>query len=270
MNKNPFIRRGAGTAFITGASSGIGAAFAQTLASRGHGLILTARREGRLQTLAEDLQARFGVHAEVVPADLTSDDDLDRLERLVAGRTDLSYLINNAGFGTTGRFFDVEATKPRNMLRVHCEAAMRLSHSALPGMIDRGRAAIINVSSVAAFVPSGGSAMYGSTKMFLVAFSQALAMELRDTEVRVQALCPGFTYTEFHDTPEFKARWDRADIPKWLWLSAERVVDMSLRALDRNKPVCVTGFRYKLIIALARNPLMRPVLRRFAKQREGK
>lgn len=110
--------------------------------------------------------------------------------------------------------------------------------------------------------------MYGSSKAFLLAFSETLALELRDTEVRVQALCPGFTYTEFHDSPEFKAKWDRADIPKMLWLSAERVVDMSLRALDRNQPVCVTGYRYRLIIALARNPLMRPLLRRFSKRRE--
>ena len=268
MSKDPFIKRGVGTAFITGASSGIGAAFARSLASRGHGVILTARREERLQTLAGELRERFDVLAEAVPADLTRDDDLDRLEKLLAGRKDLSYLINNAGFGTTGRFFDVEPAKPRNMLRVHCEAAMRLSHAALPGMIARGRAAIINVSSVAGFVPTGGSAMYGSTKTFLIAFSQALAMELRDTDVRVQALCPGFTYTEFHDTPEFDAKWDRSDIPKWLWLSAERVVDMSLSAVDRNKPICVTGFRYKLIIALARNPVMRPVLRRFSKRRE--
>ncbi|MCZ6918623.1 MAG: SDR family oxidoreductase [Gemmatimonadetes bacterium] len=263
-----FIAGGAGTAFITGASSGIGATFARTLAERGHGLILTARREERLQALAGELRERFGVHAEVVPADLTRDTDLDRLVELVSGREDLSYLVNNAGFGTMGRFVDIDAAKPRNMLRVHCEAAVRLSHAALPGMIALGRAAIINVSSVAGFVAAGGSAMYGSTKAFLIAFSEALGLELRDTEVRVQALCPGFTYTEFHDSPEFKARWDRSDIPKMLWLSAERVVHISLRALDRNRPVCVTGFRYRLIIALARNPLMRPLLRRFSKRRE--
>lgn len=268
--RDHFIQPGTGTAFITGASSGIGAAFARALASRGHRVMLTARREGRLEAVAGGLRERFGVEVEVVPADLTRDDDLDRLERLLAGRKDLVYLVNNAGFGTTGRFVDVDAAKPRNMLRVHCEAPIRLSHAALPGMIAFGRAAIINVSSVAGFVRTGGSAMYGSTKALLIAFSEALATELRDTEVRVQALCPGFTYTGFHDTQEFKARWDRSDIPAWLWLSAERVVDLSLKSLDRDRRICITGFRYRVIIALARNPLMRPLLRRFARAREGR
>ena len=257
-----------GLALVTGASSGIGAVFAKKLAGRGHGLILVARRRDRLESLAGELTERFGVEAQVVAADLADPMDLGRLERLIRERTDLEFLVNNAGFGTAGRFSNVALSKNLDMLRVHCEATVRLSHAALPGMVGLKRGAIVNVSSVAGIIRVPGSAMYCSTKAFLNAFSETLSMELQETGVRVQALCPGFTYTEFHDSPEFADNFDRGDIPKFLWLSADRVVDMSLTALKRDRVICVTGLKYRLVIAISTNRWVRPFLRRLTKKRE--
>ena len=257
-----------GLALVTGASSGIGAVFAKKLAGRGHGLILVARRRDRLESLAGELSKRFGVEAEVVAADLADPADLERLERLIRERTDLEFLVNNAGFGTAGRFSNVALSKNLDMLRVHCEATVRLSHAALPGMVAAKRGAIVNVSSVAGIIRIPGSAMYCSTKAFLNAFSETLSMELQETGVRVQALCPGFTYTEFHDSPEFADNFDRGDVPKFLWLSADRVVDMSLEALKRDQVICVTGLKYKLLVAVSTIRWLRPLLRRLTRKRE--
>jgi short-subunit dehydrogenase len=258
-----------GPALITGASSGIGATFARKLAARGHDVILVARRKDRLESLAQDLREELGVGARAVTADLTDQTDLERLEQLIRGRP-LEFLVNNAGFGTGGKFANVELPKNRDMLRVHCEAPMRLSHVAVPGMVAAKRGAIINVSSVAGIVRVPGSTMYCSTKAFLNAFSETLSLELQGTGVRVQALCPGFTYTEFHDTPEFSQNFNRSSIPKYLWLSADRVVDMSFRALERDRVICVTGWRYKAMVAVARAGLLRPwmkwVARRMGRQ----
>ncbi len=257
-----------GFALITGASSGIGAVFARKLAQMGHGVILVARRRDRLETLAGELGEQFGVDTEVVAADLANPTDLETIEQLVRQRPNLEYLVNNAGFGTSGRFPKVALHRNLDMLRVHCEAAVRLCHAAVPGMMSAKRGAIINVSSVAGILRAPGSSMYCSTKAFLNAFSESLSMELRDTGVRVQALCPGFTNTEFHDTPELADTFDRSDIPRFLWLSADSVVDMSFRALRRDQVICVTGLRYKLLIAVLRNRLMRPIIKRVSRRRE--
>ena len=257
-----------GFALITGASSGIGAAFARKLARMGHGVILVARRRDRLETLAGELGKQFGVDTEVVAADLANPTDLETVEQLVRQHPNLEYLVNNAGFGTGGRFPKVALTRNLDMLRVHCEAAVRLCHAAIPDMIAAKHGAIINVSSVAGLLRVPGSAMYCSTKTFLNAFSESLSMELRNTGVKVQALCPGFTYTEFHDTPDLADTFNRSDIPSFLWLSADRVVDMSFRGLKRNQVICVTGLRYKTLIAILRIPWMRPLIRRASRRRQ--
>ncbi len=254
-----------GPALITGASSGIGAVFARKLAARGHDVILVARRKDRLESLADELRDEFGVGARAVAADLSNQSDLERLEALIRGRP-VEFLVNNAGFGTGGKFAVVELAKNLGMLRVHCEAPVRLSYAAVPGMVAAKRGAIINVSSVAGIVRVPGSTMYCSTKAFLNAFSETLSLELHGTGVRVQALCPGFTYTEFHDTPEFAEKFDRRSIPKRLWLSADRVVDMSFQALERNKVICVTGWKYRLLVAVSRTGFLKPWIKRIARR----
>ncbi len=257
-----------GFALITGASSGIGAAFARKLARMGHGVILVARRRDRLEALAREIEEQFGVEAKVVSTDLAQPSDLETIEQIVRAHPNLEYLVNNAGFGTSGRFPKVALNRNLDMLRVHCEAAVRLCHAAIPGMVTAKHGAIINVSSVAGILRAPGSSMYCSTKAFLNAFSESLSMELSGTGVKVQALCPGFTYTEFHDTPELAHTFDRGDIPKFLWFSAGKVVDMSFRALQRDQVICVTGWQYKLLIAVLRNRWMRPIVKRVSRRRE--
>jgi short-subunit dehydrogenase len=237
-------------ALVTGASGGIGAAFARELASRGYDLVLVARREERLAALAAELRERHAISAEVLAADLSQPADVERVAQRIAGLETLEMLINNAGFGTTGRFFKVDLARHLDMIHVHVVASVRFCQAALPGMVARGRGAIVNVASVAAFFPLVGNAMYSATKRFLVTFSQALQMELAGTGVKVQALCPGFTHTEFHDAPEFE-RFRRTSIPRFAWMSAEDVVAGSLGALKRNRVVYIPGFKNRLLVALA-------------------
>ncbi len=241
-----------GTALITGASSGLGAEFARQLAARGHALILVARRADRLGALANELREQHGVAVEVLVADLSSPADTERVQARLRECDDLTLLINNAGFGTVGRFAEVELHKTVSMINVHVTAAARLAHAALPGMQRRRRGAIINVSSVAGFVPRAGSVNYGATKAFLTAFSEALHNEVAGTGVSVQALCPGFTYTEFHDTPEFRHDF-RSAIPGFLWMNADAVVRISLEALPGGRAVVVPGWRNRALLALTRS-----------------
>lgn len=243
-----------GRAFITGASSGIGEAFARRLAAEGFDLTLVARREARLRALAEELSAAHGIRAEALAADLSRDEDIARLVETLGARPDLTLLINNAGFGTRGDFAEVELERHLAMIRVHDVATVALSHAALPGLIARGGGAIINVSSVAAFFPSGGGAIYTATKVFLNNFSEALAAEVSGAGVRVQALCPGFTYSGFHDTAEYQ-EFDRKTIPDKLWMPAEAVVDESLAALGGDKVIVVPGRAYQGMVLAAQSPL---------------
>lgn len=237
------------TALITGASSGIGAAFARQLAARGYNLILVARRQERLAALADELQQRYPVTAEVLPANLTDPADIGRVEACIRDTERLAMLVNNAGFGGAGYFATLDLAGPLAMIQVHIVASVRLCHAALPGMLALNRGAIINVSSTSAFVPLPGSATYSATKAYLINFSQALQTELSGTGIRVQALCPGFTRTEFHDAPEFE-NFDRGHLPGFMWMSAEDVVADSLRALDRGQVVRVPGLLYRLGLLL--------------------
>jgi short-subunit dehydrogenase len=241
-----------GTAIITGASSGIGAEFARRLAARDHDLILIARRADRLLTLASELARKHRISVQPLPADLSRPDELERLQQELARLEKVDLLVNNAGFGVRGLFGDVAPEKHRDMVEVHVMASVLLTRAVLPGMIARKRGAIINVSSLAGFLPLPESTIYSSTKAFLIFFSRSLDAQLRGGGVRVQALCPGYTYTEFHDTEEFKD-FSRSEIPRWLWLPVERVVDESLEALESGKTVCVPGRRYRVIAAFARS-----------------
>lgn len=249
------------TALITGASSGLGAEFARQLAAGGYHLILTARRKDRLEQLAAQLQAKVPVGVEMLVADLSQPEGqqsvIERIQRLPA----LDLLVNNAGFGIHGPFYAAETHKSAAMLQVHVNASVLLARAALPGMIARRQGAIINVSSVAGLIPVR-SVLYGSTKAFLITFSEALQDELRGTGVKVQALCPGFTVTEFHETPEYTG-FDRRRIPRPLWLTAEQVVRESIQHLSRKSVICIPGFQYKMIGVIARNSLSGYFVRRI-------
>ena len=236
------------TACITGASSGMGAAFAQRLAASGHDLILVARRRDRLESLASELAARHNVHCEALPADLIIPADVEQIEARLSGPDTPDLLINNAGFGTTGHFAQIDLNRQIDMIQVHVTAPVRLCRAVLPGMIARRSGAIINVASIAAYWPLPESANYAASKMYLVVFSRALQAELKGTGVRVQALCPGFTYTEFHDTAEF-AKFDRKNIPAPLWMSADELARLSLDALERGTVVYIPGWKNRLMIS---------------------
>ena len=253
-------RRQARTALITGASSGIGAAFARRLAAEDYDLILVARREERLAALAAELGGRHGVVAQRLAVDLTEPAGLEEVEKYVASREPVDLLVNSAGFGARGDFAQVDLHRQLEMIQLHVLASVRLARAVLPGMIERDRGGIINVASLEAFIPLPGDATYSATKAFLVTFSQALHEELRETGVRVQALCPGFTRTELHNVEQLPES-DLSRIPAMLWSSADEVVAASLRALPRGPVVCVPGWKNRVIVALARLGVVRVLLR---------
>jgi short-subunit dehydrogenase len=235
-------------ALVTGASSGIGAAFARKLAARGYDLVLVARRAGRLAEAARAIQASHSVRVNCLPADLTCDAELRAVEDRIAASPDLEFLVNNAGFGLAGRFFSSPLEGQDRMHRLHVLATMRLTHAALQGMVARGRGRIVNVSSVSGFGQNPGSVSYCATKTWMNSFTEGLYLELKSagSPVRVQALCPGFTLSEFHDA----MRFDRKRIPAWMWMSADTVVETSLSALDRGRLFVVPGWRYRLLVSL--------------------
>ncbi len=237
------------TALITGASAGLGAEYARQLAAAGTDLILVARRLELLEELARVLHERHGINAEAVPADLATPEGIGRVEKLVAGAETLDLLVNNAGFSGGRSFGERDIATHMRMVDVHVVSALRLTRAALPGMMARGRGAIINVASVAAFSPLSGP-VYSGTKAFLVMFSKNLQSELRGTGVVIQALCPGLTHTEFHAA----ARIDTSGMPEILWMKAGDVVRISLRKLGRGA-VCIPGGKNKVIAFLMSCPL---------------
>jgi hypothetical protein len=257
------------TALITGASSGIGAEFARQLAARGYDLFLVARRADRLAALAAELQGRHGITAEPLVADLSTTGGVERVAARLAELSTLTLLVNNAGFGISGSLARAELQGQLDMLNVHVVATMRLSHAALPGMIARGAGGIINVASLAAFTTLPKNVNYCATKAYLVTFSEALAGEVRRMGVKVQALCPGFTITEFHDQ-EIRADTTRERMPRLLWRPAQAVVTDSLRALDRGQVICVPGFVNRLIRLLMRTGLVNRLAPAFLEKSDAR
>jgi short-subunit dehydrogenase len=237
-------------ALITGASAGIGTAFARELAKRGYDVALVARREDRLLQLADDLGEQHNATCTVIPADLGNDGELRGVEDFLAGAADLQLLVNNAGFGAIGRFFEVPVDAQDAMHRLHVLATMRLTHAALRNLTARNTGAIINVASVAAFVPRPGGTSYYATKAWMNCFTECLHLELKSAglKVRMQTLCPGFTLTEFHDVLGL----DRGFISKGWWMTPEEIVDASLRGLEKGQLYVVPGWRYKLLVSAMR------------------
>ncbi|MEV5601191.1 SDR family oxidoreductase [Streptomyces sp. NPDC052299] len=230
------------TALITGATAGIGAAFARRLAADGYDLVLVARDAERLREQATELHDRHGIEAEVLRADLSEDLGIRAVEeRLGDARHPVDLLVNNAGFGNKGRYLEVPMADELSMLKVHCEAVLRLTSAAAAPMRERGRGGIVNVASVAAFVPRG---TYGASKAWVVQFSQGAAKDLAGSGVRLMALCPGFVRTEFHQ----RAGMGTDNIPGWMWLDADKLVTAALADLARGKSVSIPDPRYKVLM----------------------
>jgi short-subunit dehydrogenase len=236
-------------AVVTGATSGIGAAFARELAARGYDLLLTGRRREVIEGAAGGIRARAGVEVEVLIADFADPAGLAPVEERLRSAAGLTMLVNCAGYGSLSPFLDRGVESHVAMVRVHVEALVRLCSAALPRIIESGGGAIVNVASLAAFMPSPASAMYSATKAFVVSFSESLAMDAAGRGVRVQALCPGLTRTDFHARLGLEQSRSRGLVR---WMSADAVVAASLAALERGTVVCVPGFTNRLLVALAR------------------
>ncbi|MEU6317040.1 SDR family oxidoreductase [Streptomyces sp. NPDC047009] len=234
------------TALITGSTAGIGAAFARRLAADGHDLVLVARDTKRLGEQATELHDRHGIEAKVLTADLATDEGIEAVATRLSDLKDpVDLLVNNAGFGNKGRYLEVPMADELRMLKVHCEAVLRLTSAAAESMRTRGRGGVVNVASVAAFVPRG---TYGASKAWVVQFTQGAARDLAGSGVRLMALCPGFVRTEFHE----RAGMGTDNIPGWMWLDADNVVTAALADLARGRTVSIPDPRYKALMSVVK------------------
>ncbi|ESQ85656.1 dehydrogenase [Asticcacaulis sp. AC466] len=236
---------------ITGASSGIGLAFARIYASHGWDVALTARRGDRLDKLAEEIRLRFGVEAHALPGDLANPNTPEALQKgiLALGRS-VDGLVNNAGYGQPGGFVATSLEDHKAFLQVMMLAPVELMHRFIPDMKAQKFGRIVNVASLAGFLPaSPGDTMYGPVKTFLTRFSQSLHLELRDHGVHVSALCPGWTYSEFHDVVGSRSKLSKA-IPEWWWMGADEVAREGYVAAEANRACCVPGAPNKTAAAL--------------------
>lgn len=235
------------TALITGASSGIGAGFAERFAGLGYSLVLVARDEARLQQSATSLREISKSDVEVLPADLSTDDGCAAVERRLADVTQpVDLLVNNAGFALGTEVVRSDVDDEERMLRVLVRAPLRLSKAALPGMLARGHGTLLMVSSVAGIV---SYTSYGAAKAWALRFSESLSAQLVGTGVRTMALCPGLVHTEFHE----RGHVDTAGAPAFMWLTVDRVVNDCLRDLARGKVISIPSRRYRLLIGVGRH-----------------
>lgn len=233
------------SALVTGASSGIGAAFARRLASAGRPVVLVARRADRLEGLAAELRGASQVGVHVVPADLSRagavQDVLYEVERRGLA---IDLLVNNAGFGTSGPFHQVALERELEEIAVNVTALVELTGRCLPDMVRRGKGAVVNVSSTAAYAPMPYMATYAATKAFVLSFSESLAEELRGTGVKVLCLCPGATRTGFQEVAGIEL-----PLPELAWMQPDQVAEEALRALDSGRPVLISGLRNRVAMA---------------------
>jgi short-subunit dehydrogenase len=240
-------------ALVTGASAGIGAAFARILASHGYDVALTARRADRLEALAEEIRLRYGGDTLTVPADLAEPEaPAQILDHLAAHGRTVDALINNAGYGLPGAYGDTRWEDQRAFIQVMTTAPCELAHRVIPGMVDRRFGRIVNVASLAGLIPAAaGHTLYAASKAFLVRFSQSLHLELAAEGVHVSALCPGFTWSEFHDVNGTRAL-TQTSTPEWLWLGADEVAATGYEAMEANRAICVPGAPNKAVAAFAK------------------
>jgi short-subunit dehydrogenase len=240
-------------ALITGASAGIGAAFARIYASHGYDVALTARRADRLEGLAAEIKLRSGVEAYPIPADLADPAGVDTVLAAIAeqGRV-VDALVNNAGYGLPGTYASTSWEDQASFLQVMLTSVCGMTHKVLPGMVERRFGRIVNVASLAGLVPgAAGHTLYAATKGFLVKFSQSLHLENLSTGVHVSALCPGFTYSEFHDVNGTRGQVTQG-VPEWMWLGADEVAAAGYEAAEANRSICVPGAPNKAIAAIAK------------------
>lgn len=263
MTAEPQGRR---TALVTGATSGLGAAFARRLAASGHDLVLVARDAQRLAAGADDLAAAHGVAVAVLPADLATDEGRGPVEaRLADPRRPVDLLVNNAGMTLNRAFVRSDPAAEERLLQLNVHAVMRLTLAALPPMVERGRGAVINVSSASGFAAVMPGSTYPASKAWVTNFTESVGLSVRPLGVRVMALCPGYTRTEFHQ----RAGVDMSRTPGFLWLDADEVVRAGLRDLGRGRLVSIPDWRYKVAVFGMRHA-PRGLLRRAARDTRGR
>ena len=235
---------------VTGASAGIGEAFARALAARGHDLVLVARREERLQALADELQRVHGNRCHVMAADLSDPQAPAVLcDELQSRNLQVDWLINNAGYGLPGTLVANPWPAHADFIQVMVTAPTELAWRLLPGMRERGQGRVINVASLAGFVPgTAGHSLYAASKAYLIKLSQSLALENRDAGVHVSALCPGFTWSEFHDVTGTRQKMNA--MPGFMWLTAAEVARQGIDAVERGDVVYVPGRVNRVIKAV--------------------
>ncbi len=238
------------TALVTGASSGIGQAFAELLADKGYALVLTARRRDRIDALAAALRERHGIETHTIVADLAdADASADIVSELQQRRLTIDFLVNNAGYGVPGSYVNVAWPDHARFMQVMVTAVLDLTYRLLPAMLERGWGRVINIASVAGMVPApAGHTLYGASKAFLIRFSEALSAEGASKGVHVTAVCPGFTYSEFHDVLGTRDRMNK--MPSILWLDAASVAREGYEAVMRGHPVVVNGRIYRFLVWL--------------------
>ena len=241
-------------ALVTGATAGIGESFTRLLAEKGYNLVLVARDEARLNERAKGLIEKFGAESVVIVADLATEAGCSKVEDYIK-KNEIEVLINNAGFGINKAFTMSDLDKEEEVLKVLVRTPMRLMHVVLPGMKERNSGTVINVSSVASFIAGGA---YSASKSYLTVLSESLHTELSATKIKVSALCPGFTRTEFHQ----RGRMKMAGLPEFMWLNSDRLVAQAWKDAQSGKAVSIPGWQYKLLvgfISLAPRPLVRRV-----------
>jgi len=256
------------TALITGASSGIGEAFAEVFAAHGFDLVITARREDRLRAVAARLEERYRIRVLVCVADHARQDTAERLSTELAARgLTIDALVNNAGYGVPGTFVASPWQRHQDMLQVMVVGLAELTHRLLPGMIDRGYGRIINVASLAGLVPApAGHTLYAAAKALVIKFSEALANEVRKHNIHVTAVCPGFTISEFHDVTG--TREQMKNLPPWMWLDSPTVARQGFEAVMAGTPIYINGRVNRSIALLVRyvpERVVKAIGRRFGR-----
>ena len=229
-------------ALVTGATAGIGESFTRLLATKGFNLVLVARDEARLHERAAGLKENFGAESVVIVADLATEAGCAKVEDYIRAN-EIEVLINNAGFGINKAFTRSDLAKEEEVLKVLVRTPMRLMHVALPGMKERNSGVVINVSSIASFIAGGA---YSASKAYLTVLSESLSTELSTTNIKVCALCPGFTRTEFHQ----RGRMKMAGLPNFMWLNSDFLVAKAWKDAISDKPVSVPGWQYKTLVGI--------------------
>lgn len=248
------------TALITGASAGLGAEFARQLAAAGHDLVLVARRREMLEELAAVVEQQHGARSEIICADLARPEAPQRiLEQLARLDLTIDFLVNNAGIAGCDLLQERDWGKQQAFFQLMMTSVAHLCHLLIPPMVQRGHGRVINVASVAGRVPRAGGCNYGPAKAYVIALSEDLWLTLRGTGVNVCALCPGYTHTEFHAVGGLQETKDR--LPRWIWYGAPTVVRDGIRAVDRGRPICISGRLYRWLDPLLQSVFTRHLLR---------